>query len=139
MKKISLIFLSVFLVTPLWAGNKDDACYKRVRDLLQRTSQFQNLLPEAWTANVSVNISCENKGRAYGVLDPNVKKGDRVGSGSVNADIVLTVRDLVDGCSFRGTRETIHVEGFYGEYYQIEDSDFFEVSKINYTNDRLRE
>ena len=143
MKKLFVILLGFFLISPLWAeeDKADTECYEFVNSLLKQSPKFQNLLPDAWITNLVVDIQCENKGHAYGALPSDPKKWDQIITGSVDADITITVRPLTaspKGHPLGGTRETVHVEGHYGYRWQIEDSNFFDVTTLNYQKSNIK-
>jgi hypothetical protein len=135
MKKYFLILTLLSLSGISWASSEaDSACYHFVASQLEKNSRFNRVLLKAWRANLKVDIQCENRGRGLGALDPNLKKGDRVVTGWVDADVKVQVQPL----DLRGgTLEKVSVKGQYGYSWDVEDSDFFDVEKLSYEKERL--
>lgn len=137
-KSFMMMMLSFFISSSLWAGDKNTDCYRSVTEALKKSPQFNFVLPDAWKANVVVDIKCINRGHAFGALPPGIKKGDTVYSRNIDADVEVTVRPLINGIPLGGTEERVKVQGSAGYKYDIENSDFFDVDVFNYEKANLR-
>ncbi|MBI2646188.1 MAG: hypothetical protein HYW85_04035 [Deltaproteobacteria bacterium] len=142
MKKLTLLFVGLMLSTNIYAGNKgesDQACFNRIINLLQLSSEFSNMLGlEEPSQNQDREVKCTSTSTKFGLLNPGRERGDRVYSGNTRADIVLVVRPLINGMPLGGTQINVQVEGMTGSVVGIKNSDFFEVSNLSYTKSYLR-
>jgi len=132
---ITLVFLSLSVVS--WASHDADGeCYYAVVDQLKKNHKFGHVLVDAWRANLIVNIQCKKKEQNPRAPGPNVKEGDRVVTGWIDADVKVKVQPM----DLRGgSLEKVSVRGSYGFRWKIKDSNFFDVEKLTYEKEILPE